>query len=261
MDFAAREQVCGMVRFHQAPFHLIDRADGQKLAFRISQTARCDLLALVAAADASGRHCVDRPALREQVALFEEYCREHECLRGPRRFPSAHSRFLYFRAENRDPNYQAHDDSRCEVTMLSGLPGAGKDTWIAEHRSEAPVVSLDEIRESLGASPAGRQGAVVQAAREAARVHLRAGRDFVWNATNLSREVRGQLVDLFTAYHARVRVVYVEASRERLFEQNRQRERGVPEAAVMRMMDRWEVPDVTEADAVEWWLEGKRAGV
>ena len=259
MDFAAREQVCGLVRYHQAPFHLINRADARPLAFRISQAARCDLLALLARADALGRYSADQGSILEQVALFEEYCREQECLHGPRRFPSAHSRFLYFRSESRDPNYLAYDDSRCEATLLAGLPGSGKDTWIRDHLSGVPVVSLDGIRKTLGAAATGNQGAVIQAAREAARTFLREARDFAWNATNLSRDVRRQLIDLFTGYGARVRIVYLEATRDRLFQQNRKREAAVGEEALERMMERWEVPDATEADGVEWWVNGYRS--
>jgi hypothetical protein len=33
---------------------------------------------------------------------------------------------------------------------------------------------------------------------------------------------------------------------------------AVPEDALQRMMERWEVPDATEADEVEWWVNGER---
>ena len=49
-------------------------------------------------------------------------------------------------------------------------------------------------------------------ARELAREHLRNGRNFVWNATNLSRNVRGECMRLFHGYDARVRLVYVEVA-------------------------------------------------
>jgi predicted kinase len=257
-EFAAREAVSGLVRYHQVPFHLIHRTDAQRQAFLTSQTVRCDLLAMLAKADNLGRQCSDRNSILEHVALFEEYCRERECLIAPRQFPSARSRFLFFRTDGRDPNYLAYDDTRCEVTLMSGLPGSGKDTWIAEHLSGVPAVSLDAIRETLGAEPTGNQGAVLQAAREQARTLLRDSRDFVWNATNLTPDVRRQLIDLFTDYGARVRIVYVEAGVGRLFQQNRNREAAVPEDALQRMMERWEVPDVTEADEVEWWVDGER---
>ena len=47
-NFTAREHVSALVRYHQLPFHLINRPDAQRLAFLISQTARCDLLTLLA---------------------------------------------------------------------------------------------------------------------------------------------------------------------------------------------------------------------
>jgi len=216
------------------------------------------LLAMLATADALGRHCSDQASILEHVAVFEEYCRELECLLTPRRFPSARSRFLFFRAEDRDPNYLAYDNPRCEVTLLSGRPGSGKDTWIADHLAGVPVVSLDAIRLSLGVEPTGNQGVAIQPAREEARVLLCEARDFAWNATNLSCDVRRQLIDLFTEYGARVRIVYVEASPALLEQQNRNREAAVPEQALARMMERWEVPDVTEADEVQWWVNGER---
>jgi predicted kinase len=260
-DFAVREQICGLVRHHQAPFHLINRIDARHLALRISQAARCDLLTMLATADALGRQCTDQSRVLEQVALFEEYCREQDCLLTSRQFPSAHSRFLYFRSEDRDPDYLAYDDSRCAVTLMSGLPGSGKNTWVAEHLSGVPAVSLDVIRDTLRAAPTGNQSAVIQAAREEARALLREASDFVWNATNLSRDVRRQLIDFFTDYGARVRIVYIESTPDRLFQQNRNRESAVPEKAIRRMMERWEVPDAAEADDVEWWVNGERVEV
>ena len=259
LGFAAREQVCALVRYHQLPFHLINRPDAQRMAFLISQTARCDLLTLLARADALGRECADKSDLLMQIELFREYCREQDCLYGPRRFPSSHSRLLYFRTAGRDPGYLAHESSRCEVTLLSGLPGAGKDTWIARHAAELPQISLDAIREETGAEQTGNQGAVVQAAREKARTFLRAGENFAWNATNLSREIRTQVIGLLLAYDARVRIVYVEASHDAFFVQNRGRDAVVPVSAIERMMNRWEVPDPTEAQGVEWWVDGRQA--
>lgn len=258
IDFAAREQVCALVRHHQQPFHLISKPDPQRAAFFISQTARCDLLSLLAQADALGRECRDKTDLLTNIGLFREFCRDNDCLHGPRRFPSAHSRFVYFRTPGRDADYLAYDDTRCRVTVMSGLPGSGKDSWIGEHLPDCPRVCLDEIRGESAARRTGKQGAVVQAAREKARGFLRAGEEFVWNATNLSREIRTQVIDLLAAYNACVRIVYVEASHDVLFAQNRSRTGAVPEGAIERMMDRWEVPNLTEAHEVELWVAGER---
>lgn len=255
VEFAAREQVCALVRHHQQPFHLINKPDAQRTAFFISQTARCDLLSLLAQADASGRECGDKTDLLTNIGLFREFCLDNKCLHGPKRFPSPHSRVVYFRTPGRDPDYLAYDDTRCRVTVMSGLPGSGKDTWIAERLPDCPQISLDEIRDESGAQRTGNQGTVVQTAREKARAFLRAGEDFVWNATNLSREIRTQVVDLLAAYNASVRIVYTEAGRDVLYTQNRSRKGAVPEGAIERMMDRWEVPDLTEAHQVENWID------
>ncbi len=247
-----REQIASLIRFHQIPFFLIDKPDGRRTLYEVSQSARCDLLALVAEADARGRVCADRQRLLDNVALFAEYAEEHGCLGGPRRFPSDHSRFLYFRREGRDPDYLAYDDTACEVVLMSGLPGAGKDFWVAENLGGWPVVSLDALRRRMKVAPTANQGTVVSAAREAARAHLRRRESFVWNATNVSRQVREQSVNLFAAYNARVRVVYVEAPEARLYEQNRAREDSVPTEVIRKLTARWEVPDLTEAHRVEW---------
>lgn len=256
-DFAVREQVCSLVRYHQSPFHLMNREDSQRQAFLISQSADCRLLGILARADILGRRCEDQQQLLDRVALFEEYCREQEYFDKPRQFASPHSRFEYFRSEKRDPHFLAHEHFRCEAVILSGLPGAGKDTWIKRWLPERPVISLDAIRTELGELATGNQGRVVQAARERAREFLRRGQDFTWNATNLSREIRGQLVDLFAGYDARIRMVYVEVPASTLHRQNQARPEVVPGKAMANMMDRWEVPAPFEADQVEWWIEGK----
>jgi predicted kinase len=256
--FAAREQVCALVRWHQHPFFLIERDDARRRAIEISQTARCDLLALLAEADARGRVGQGRERLLENAALFAEYCREQGCLDRPYAFPSDHARFLYFRRPDRDPDYGAYDDTRCEVVVMSGLPGAGKDRWLRERMPDLPVVSLDALRAAMGVDPEDPQGGVVRAARERARDHLRRGEPFAWNGTNVSRRAREACVGLCADYRARVRVVYVEAPEARLRAQNRARPAPVPDPVIDRLLDRWEVPDPTEAHHVEWWVGSGR---
>jgi predicted kinase len=254
VPFALREQVTALVRHHQAPYYLMERPHPQRPAIEISQTARCDHLALLAEADVRGRICRDQQRLLDNVALFAEFCREEGCLTAPRAFASDHTRFLYFRDEGRHPDVPAHEDFRAHVVLMSGLPGAGKDHWVRTNLPDWPVVSLDAVRGELGVDAGDDQGTVVSRARELAREHLRQRRSFVWNATNLSRQLRGECLRLLADYHAHVRIVYVEAAEEALFAQNRQRAARVPAEVIERLLDRWEVPDRTEAHVVDYVL-------
>jgi predicted kinase len=251
VPFAAREQVCSLIAYHQVPFFLVDKDDAEHRLVSMSQTARCDLLALVTEADARGRICADQGRLLDQIELFRELARERGCWQAPWPFASDHARFVYFqsaaRGAPRSLHAPAHDDTRFEVTVMSGLPGAGKDTWVATHARDLPVVSLDALRAELDVDPDDAQGGVVKEAYERARVHLRGATPFVWNATNVSRTLRQRVIGLAADYGARVRVVYVEAPAQRLFERNRARAKAVPAQVIDRMVRRWTVPTPHEA--------------
>jgi predicted kinase len=212
--------------------------------------ARNDHLTLLATADILGRECADADRMLDNVGLFAEYCREQRCLDRPRWFASDHARFTYFRTPGRDPDYAAYDDTRVDVTVLSGLPGVGKDHWIATHRQGWPVVSLDAVRARLRVAPTDDQRPVVAAAFARAREHLRAGERFVWNATNVSRPLRERSVGLAADYHARITLVGLEAAPRVVSARNRARANPVPQQVIERLVDRWEAPDPTEAHDV-----------
>jgi predicted kinase len=252
--FDEREHVARLILAHQLPFFAIEKESAERLAISVSQVARCDLLALVAEADMRGRRCEDQRRLLDNIELFRELCRDTGCFSEPFRFATEHSRVEYFRNESRDPRYRAHDDTEFEVVLMSGLPGSGKDQWLKHQAPGLPVVSLDTIRDELDVPAGETPGEVIDRAKQRAREHLRAKRPFAWNATNLSRKLRRPLLDFFADYAARVRIVYCETSWHELLERNHDRDRSVPEAAIRRMLERWQVPDITEARGVEWVL-------
>jgi putative nucleotidyltransferase with HDIG domain len=250
-----REAVVALVRLHPLPAVLLDRADGLQRLLAASLVARCDHLALLAEADARGRVIDDAReagALLERIELFRQWSMEQGCLDRPASFPSDCSRFEYFRRPRRGLPAERYDDRRGEVVLLSGLPGAGKDHLVGERLLDWEQVSLDAIRRELGVPPTAGQGGVVRVARERARELLRAGRPFVWNATNLTRRLRGPLIDLCAGYRARVRILYVEAPLEEILERNRRRREGVPEPVVRSLLAKMDFPDLTEAHAVEY---------
>ena len=61
---------------------------------------------------------------------------------------------------------ELHNDTWGTVYMMRGLPGSGKDTWIRQHLSDIPMVSLDEIRRERKILPTANQGLVANIAKE-----------------------------------------------------------------------------------------------
>jgi len=255
VPFHQREAIVSLVQHGSLPLWFWDKPNPQRAVIKASQVIRCDLLALLAEADVRGRKCDDQLELLERIQFFREFCQENNCLFYPRPFPSEHSRFVYFQKDNGDPNYAAFDDTRFDVVLMSGLPGAGKDSWIGEYLPDWTVISLDELRQAMNISPKDNQGAVGERARAIAKEHMRAEKSFVWNATNLSRQLRSSLINVFSAYHARIRIVYLEVAWEELLRRNHSRTANVPEAVIGRMRDRLEVPDLTEAHQVDWVVD------
>ena len=250
--FPIRETISRLVRYHGLPLWFFEKPDPLRAVIEASQSVRLDWVALLAEADVRGRLCADQQELLDRIVLFRAFCEESRCYRAPREFASDHSRFVYFHRPSGDPEYAAYDDTTCEVVLMSGLPGAGKDTWIRDHYPDRPVISLDQIRHELSISPRDNQGKVVWTAKERAREYLRQHKSFVWNATNITRSVRAPLIALFTSYAARVRIVYVDASRDVLISRNAKRAQPIPVPVIERLAAKLDVPDLTEAHAVEW---------
>ncbi len=249
-DLTFREDVANLVRYHGRPPYLLEKPDPAHEVISLSWVVSHHLLYSFALADGRGRETSEATRPVEELQFWRMLAEENECLDKPYRFANDHARFLFYRDSLSSLHYEPREDYRCTVTLMSGLPGSGKDTWLAEHRPDLPVVSLDDIRTTLDVEPTGDQGEVIQAARERCREHLRAGRDFAFNATNTIRQTRKRWIDLFANYGARVEVVYLEPPLARIYQQNEQRSKRVPRHVIDRLVSRLEPPTRTEGHAV-----------
>lgn len=248
---ALREWIVALVRNHALPPRILERDDPVREVIRMSWLLDTRLLGMVARADFRGRVCRTASARSEdEITLWDLVCQEHGCDGRSYAFGNDAARFRYFREPEFDRRHVPHEAYRCTVTMLCGLPAAGKDTWLARHRPGLPVVSLDALRDELDVDLTKDQGAIAQAARERCREHLRARRDFALNATNLTERIRGRWVNLFAGYDARVEMVHLDVPLGTALARNRRRLRPVPEGVIRRLHDRTEPPTWLECHSL-----------
>lgn len=252
LPFEIREQIASLVRYHGLPLWFFERPNPDKEIFQASQHVPLQWIALLAEADVRGRICQDQQELLDRVELFRQYSQEHNCYTKAKTFPNERTKYLYFQGNLEDPTYSVYDQRNCEVIMLSGLPGVGKDFWIHQNHSGLPVISLDDLRRQHHIGPKQNQGTIIQLAKEQARKYLRAKQSFIWNATNITTQLRAPLIKLFYEYGARITIVYIEKPFKTLVKQNNQRQHTVPLDAIERMIRKLEIPSITEAHEVKW---------
>lgn len=255
---AMREAVVLLVKHHSFPPYALEKEENIRKMISIAASAELvpdfslKLLYLLAKADALGRECEDKADFTAQVDLFAELAKEQGCYDTPLDFASGYTRRTYFSGGDVWPQQELYDESWGEVLMLCGLPGTGKDYWISKHCKDMPVVSLDDIRRRHKLSPEGSQGYVASLGKEEAKIYLRKHQPFVWNATNLTVDIRRQLIDLFESYGASVRVVYLETDLETQLRRNAGREDRVPETIIDSMLSKLAIPEIHEARCVQW---------
>ncbi len=245
-DLTTREEICRLVRFHSRPAYLLEKPNPEREIIFLSWLVNNRLLYLFALADTRGRKTKEMTRPEEQIHLWECLAQEHGCYDQPYAFANEQARFLFFRNQLSSLHYSPHENYRCKVTMMSGLPGAGKDTWLERHRPQIPVVSLDAVRDELDTCATDNQGEVIQTARERCRQHLRAHQDFAFNATNITRQTRQRWINLFAEYGARIEIVYLEPPLSTILQQNQKRSNPVPENVILKLLEKLEPPTLTE---------------
>ena len=74
----------------------------------------------------------------------------------------------------------------------------------------------------------------------------------MWNATNITKDTRSKIVSLAENYGARVRLVFLETDWQTGLQRNSNRQDVVPQNVVEKMLAKLEVPEIDEAQTVEW---------
>ena len=252
---AVRERICNLIALHQILFHALDAGapDLDWALRRISLKAPLAHLLMLARADTKGRIPSHQDPL-DCLDILELRAEELGCLYGPAAFPDAACRLRYLDARGgRSADVPTYDAVGSEVTLLSGLPASGKNTWLAS-RGDLPNISFDGARSELKLKHGSNDGQVTQDVLKQARVFLRTKAAFAWNATFLSREMRQRPVNLVASYGGEIHAVCLECPPAELFRRNHDRTASVPEAAIDQMLRKWEPPCLDEVSSVQYRL-------
>jgi len=242
LTWEERELAAGLIRYHGLPVWFWKKERPESDLLKAAERVPMELLHLLAQADARGRICREPEHLEESVALFLDYGDELGILKGAYPFANAYTKYQFFHKDSLWQGSRLYDDTEFDVWLMSGLPLAGKDTWIKDHGEGRPVISLDDIRQEYGIAPGEKSAKVASVAVKRAREFLRRKEPFIWNATNIIQETRQKLCSLFSAYGARVHLVYLEVPYRELLRRNEKRDRYIPVKVLEGMIDKLEIP-------------------
>lgn len=253
-----RECICFLIKYHSSPPHIIKDKNPEYKLLQIASVGNLAKefnlrnLCTLSNADVLGRECHDR----DDYLARNEYCRmlaeELGCLEKPYSFKDSFSQRAYFLKKTTWREQEMFNGTWGRIIMLAGLPGTGKDTWISEKYPDLPMLSLDNLRKELNVLPTDNQGKVIAAAQETAREYLRKKQPFVWNATDITEQIRNKWISLFEQYGATVELVFLETEWEEQLRRNSDRENVVPPDKIEAMLSKLEIPQTFECETVRW---------
>ncbi|MBR4900376.1 MAG: AAA family ATPase [Victivallales bacterium] len=252
-----REAVSLLVQHHETPqaFQNVLKQGDAEISFVVKSLAANGILAhdfTLGLLGILGLAVANTLETEDACKRFMDAAERDGCLHQPPPFADETSRFAFLSRKSRSSDDVVADDTWGEIVMMAGLPGTGKDTWIGRNHPELPMISLDEIRKEIHVLPTEPQEPVVSLAYSRARDFLRSHTPFLWNATNITTDIRNRQLSMFMRYGASVHIVYLETSVDEQYRRNRNRVAVVPEEAVTRMRRHLVLPTIHEARLVEY---------
>ena len=279
LPYSVVESTLSLVGYHHDPKQLVtqDKAAGKYK--RIARLADPELLYWLELADIRGRECRDKQQQLNYIKMYGLFAKEY---RAWARFGEEYQAWReFFRRELVDYDRDTRDlvfsraiarweageiftpeseiarsysyrDSFPQVVVTFGVSGSGKSTWIRENLPEHNVVSLDNLRDSVAKSRSdqSQNSKVVQLAKEQLKTFLRSHSKVVWDATNIRRDFRQQVIKISRDYGALVTLVIFHCPEDIYFERNQQRRHSIPENVLVRQIEQMEFPELDEGDRV-----------
>lgn len=254
-----REGICLLIKYHTSLLHIDNNEAGIKrlikLSLNNSLTSYFNIrnLAILSKADVLGRISNDTDMQLKKLDNSILLAKEINVYDRSFTFSNSFTKYKYLNNDNIWYNQTLYDDTWGEVIMMSGLPGVGKDTYIKNNLS-LPVISLDDIRNRLNIKPTDDQGMVINEAINIAKGYLRYKQPFIWNATNTSYMIRKKIINIINDYHAKIKIIYLEASYQETLKRNNERNKKVPNSVIDKLLMHMNIPEAYEVHEVIWHI-------
>lgn len=136
-----------------------------------------------------------------------------------------------------------------EFLMVVGLPGSGKSTYVNKYYANYCVHSSDDIREELSGDATNQDinKQVFETLHKRVKADLSAGKDVVYDATNISWKRRKAFLQELNSIKCHKACVLIATPFELCLQRNNSRDRVVPYFAIERMYKNFDIP---------WYNEG-----
>ncbi len=279
LPYKVVESTLGLVGYHHDPKQLVTRNEASGKYKRIARLADPELLYWLELADIRGRECRDKQQQLDYIEMYGLFAQEYKAWSRFGREYQAWKEFFnrelvnwnqdtkslvfsraisrweagdIFTPESEIARSYSYRDSFPQVFVTCGISGSGKSTWIAENLPDYQVVSLDNLRQQAAKSRSdqSQNSKIVQLAKEQLKVLLRSHSKIVWDATNIRRDFRQQVINISRDYGALVTLAIFHCSEEVYFERNKQRRHSIPGNVLIRQIEQMEFPEFDEGDRI-----------
>ena len=240
-DITTREEICWLVRWHMNFHHILQKPQTDQFSeiVRLSQgCSTIEKLLLLNLADSRGSKSDDNTEekINERITAIANLATSNECYIKP------------FRYNRKEPD--------CNMYVMIGLPGSGKDTYVHKFLKNLPCICRDDIREEIkDGQILGRklvldtigEIAVTNTVNERIKNCCLKKQDFVINQTSLKKKYRTEFKNIASKY-ANVNVVYIYVEASSIQECIDRRGGGKWNDIIKRMLNDFEFPDKSECD-------------
>jgi predicted kinase len=235
-----RNTLYHLIRLHGRPMYALEGPTEAMLALW-SQDLSLHILFEFVKCDLRGRICPDLPSQLLSIDLLSSEAQRLGCLSSPFVFASPELKIQLNSRNLTDLSYTPFFQPKSQVYVLHGLPGSGKDTYCKNSLPNIPMISLDGLRQEVKDGEFDKNQ-IYSEAKERCKLLLAEQKDFIFNATNLSRSLRLKWLNLFYQYGAQINGIYIEPAFATLLKQNNSRQAVVPRKAIEEMYGILEYP-------------------